>query len=162
MRSSSEALERWRQQDVAAVYSKGRYAGALATASWLSSRGLLVPPRKPWEVSIAIDVVDERAPSVFSEDKDTRFHIAIGSGEWGFFFCHYGLASWIRVIDVPFVHERDEFNLLARVPPLRGLGSLMRTLEEKYRFRFRREHAAIRSTISSSEPAIWEWVLADL
>jgi hypothetical protein len=153
--------ERWRQRD-ATTYAKGRLAGALATQSWLAGRGLQVPPRATWEVSIALDVIDQTAPAAFTESKATRFHIAISSTEWGFYFCHQGRASWIRITDLPFVHERDDHALLFRVPPLRSLRSLVRTLEETYRIELRREHALIRSTIPGSEPAIWEWVLSDI
>jgi hypothetical protein len=145
-----------------ATHGKGQHAGALATGSWLAARGLLVPSRTPWEVTIALDVVDRPAQAVFSEARDIRFHVAIASTEWGFYFCHLGRASWIRVTDVPFVHERDDHALRVRVPPLRALGRLVRSLEDTYHVRFRREHAAIRSTIAGAEPAIWAWVLADL
>lgn len=157
-----ETLERRRKRDGLAIHGRGPHAGALATSSWLSARGLIVPPRTPWQVSIALDVVDERAPASFSEATATRFHVAIGSTEWGFYFCHGGRSSWIRVTEVPFIHERDDFALRVKVPPLRALGGLVRHLEQTYLVRFRREHAAIRSTIAGSEPAIWEWVLADL
>jgi hypothetical protein len=151
--------ERWKHGDVVATYGKGRHAGALATASWLSARGLLMPPRIPWEVSIALDIVDESAPSRFVDATDTRFHVAIASTEWGFFFCHHSRASWIRVTDVPFAHERDDYMLLLQVPPLRELGRLVRSLEETYRIRFRRGYAAIRSSIPGSEAAIRAWVV---
>jgi hypothetical protein len=154
--------ERRPPREVAATHGKGPHAGMLATGSWLAARGLLVPPRTRWEVTIALDVVDRPAQAAFSEARDTRFHIAIASTEWGFYFCHHGRASWIRVTDVPFVHERDDHALLVRMPPLRALGRLVRSLEDTYCVRFRREHAAIRSTITGAEPAIWEWVLADL
>jgi len=154
--------ERRRHGDLVATYGKGRHAGALATAVWLSARGLLVPPRTEWELSIALDVLDEQAPARFAEATDTRFHISISSIEWGFFFCHGSRASWIRVTEVPFVHERDDFSLMARTPPLRDLGSLVRSLEETHRIRFRRDRAAIRSSLPSSEPAIREWVVAAL
>lgn len=151
--------ERWKHRDVVATYGKGHHAGALATASWLSARGLLVPPRAPWEVSIALDIVDERAPEEFEDTADTRFHIAIASTEWGFFFCHHSRASWIRVTELPFVHQRDDFVLIGQVPPLRELGKLVRSLEETYHLRFRRGYAAIRSTIEDAEPAVRAWVI---
>jgi hypothetical protein len=150
MKSSLRTLdERWKHPGIVATYGKGRHAGALATAVWLSARGLLVPPRAEWELSIALDV----------DAMDTRFHIAITSIEWGFYFCHHGCASWIRITDVPVVQERDDFALLSKVPPLRELGRMVRSLEETYRIHFRRQHAGIRSTIGDSEPAIREWVL---
>ena len=143
-----------------ATYAKERPAGALATASWLSARGLLVSPHLPWDVSIALDVTCARAPARYSDASETRLHIAIASTEWGIYFCHHSRASWIRVTDLPFVHERDDFGLLAGVPPLRDVGSLVRSLEEKHEVSFRREHAAIRSTLPNAEPAVREWVLS--
>src|SRR3954463_13483249 len=103
MKTSLRSLdERWKHRDVVATYGKGRHAGALATAVWLSARGLLVPPRTEWELSISLGVIDEQAPARFADTMDTRFHIAIASIEWGFFFCHHSRSSWIRVTDVPF------------------------------------------------------------
>ena len=61
-----------------------------------------------------------------------RFHLAISSTEWGFVLCHAGWTSWIRVTDVPFVHERDDFRLLNQVPPLRDMGSLVQLVEDRY------------------------------
>jgi hypothetical protein len=110
-------------------------------------------------VSIVLDVADARAPAKLIDAIDTRLHLAITSTEWGFFFCHHSGASWIRVVDVPLVHERDDFQLRGRVPPLRDLGLLVRALEARHRIRFRREHASIRSTLPGSEPAIREWIL---
>jgi len=154
--------ERWKHPNIIESYGKGRHAGALATAVWLSARGLLVPPRAEWELSIVLDVADERTRPRFAAAMDTRFHIAIASIEWGFFFCHHSRASWIRVNDVPFVQECDDFALLSRVPPLRQLGRLVRSLEERYRINFRREHAEIYSSIGGSEPAIREWLLGEI
>jgi hypothetical protein len=163
MKSSLRTLdERWKHPNIVATYGKGRHAGALATAVWLSARGLLVPPRTEWELSIVLDVADEHAPPGFADAMDTRLHVAIASTEWGFYFCHRGRASWIRITDVPCVQERDDFALLSSVPPLRELGRLVRSLEEKYRIHFRRTRAGIHSTLGGSEPAIREWVLTAL
>src|SRR5688572_18256082 len=151
--------ERWKHGGGVATYAKGLSAGALATESWLSARGLYVPPRTPWEVSISLDIVDESTPTNFVEIADTRLRVTIASTEWGFSFCHHSRASWIRVTDVPFVHERDDYLLLAQVPPLRELGRLVRSLEETYRIRFRRGYAMIRSTIGGAEPVIRAWVV---
>jgi len=141
---------------------KGRSAGALAASAWLAARGLLVPPRTPWEVSIVLDVVTEEPTMRGADPTETRFHIAISSTEWGFYFCHNRRASWIRTTDSPFIHQRDDFALLFKVPPLRDLGRLVRSLEETYGVRFRRSHAAVRTTIANAEPIIREWVCDDI
>lgn len=154
--------ERQKHADIGATYGKGRHAGALAASSWLAGRALHVPPYARWEVSIALDVVDAKPSPVFRDTADTRFHIAIASNEWGFFFCHHSRISWIRVTDLPFVHERDDYELLSKVPPLRDLGKLVQSLEERYQLRFRREHAAIRSTIPNAEENVRIWCVAAL
>ena len=159
MKTSTRAVaERWKYRDLVATYGQGRPAGALATAAWLSARGLLVPARTEWELSIVLGLPGELEPPALADGADTRLHIAISSAEWGFYFCHHDRASWIRVTDVPFIHQRDDFALLFKVPPLRELGSLVRALEETYSVSFCRESAAIRSTIRGSAPAIREWV----
>lgn len=162
MKTSTSIDERFASRDIIATYGKGRHAGALATASWLSARGLLVPPNEPWDVAIALDVVDERAPASFEEAADTRFHMAFAATEWGYFFCHHSRWSWIRVTDIPFVHERDDFGLRAKTPPLRDLGRLVRSLEEAYRVRFRRGYASIQTTIAGAEPAVRAWLIDEL
>jgi hypothetical protein len=150
--------DRWRYRDLAATHGKGPDAGAVAAVSWLVTLGLLVSARTRWAVSIVLDVADEGAPESLADAVDTKLHIAIASGEWGFYFCHHDRASWIRITDVPSIHQRDDFALLFKVPPLRELGKLVRWLEETYGIRFRRDRAVIRSTIEGSEPAIREWV----
>src|SRR5690349_3802850 len=106
-----------------------RTAGAMAAEMWLRQRGLSPPPTTRWHVEIALDVVHTRAPSEFDEVIATRFHLDIYLEEWGVFFCHGGNASWVRVTDVPFVHGRDDFQLLAVLPPLKDVGQLLRQLE---------------------------------
>lgn len=162
MTTSAYIDERRRHGDVGSSYGKGRHAGALASAAWLSGRGLSAPPYEKWEISIALDVVDGRPSGRFNDASDTRFHIVVASSEWGFFFCHHSRVSWIRVTDLPFVHERDDYELLPQVPPLRDLGKLVQSLEERYRIKFRREHAAIRSTIEGAEDNVRIWCVAAL
>lgn len=140
-------------------HARTRSAGELAAIAWLSACGLVPPSMGAlWEVAISLDVIDERASTKFADTIDTRFHIAIASTEWGLYFCHHSRASWIRVTDLPFVHERDDYLLLPHVPPLRDLGRLVRSLETRYRIRFRRQHAAIRSTLPNAEDNIRRWV----
>lgn len=151
--------ERWRHGDRVLDYAQARPAGALAAGVWLAARRLVAPDAR-WEISIALDVAAVEAPARFRDTADSRFHIAIAWSEWGFYFCHHSRASWIRVTDIPFIHERDDYGLLPRVPPLRELGKLMGAIEQRFRFRFRRAHATIRSTIPGAEPAVRAWLEA--
>jgi hypothetical protein len=165
-RATDAGVERFRNADVVATYGKGKHAGALAAAAWLSSRGLLAPPGSAWEVSIGLDVAHERARPAFDPTSDTRFHLAISATEWGFFFCHGSRASWIRVTDVPFVHERDDFKLLRHVPALRDVGKLVQLVEDQYDLEFRRQHAWVRTSCRGTSPGAEEviriWTVAAL
>lgn len=97
----------------------------------------------------------------FDERVDSRFHIDIYAVEWGFFFCHGGRASWIRVTDIPFVHGRDDFQLLSSVVTLPDIGSMLRTVEARHGLVFQRKHALVRTNLpSTSEPAIRRWIEA--
>jgi hypothetical protein len=143
--------------------STGRYsnsAGASAAHSWITALGLHPPPGAlRWHAEISLDVIDGPARADFDERVDTRFHIDVYSEEWGFFFCHAGLTSWIRITDIAFVHGRDEHHLLTETPSLDGIGELMRRLEAKHHVRFNREHAIIRTNIVAAEPLLRRWLL---
>lgn len=133
-------------------------AGAAAASSWIGERGGTTPTGTRWHVEILLDVLEGRAPSEHDESTSTRFHVDIYSEEWGFYFCHGGKCSWIRLTDQPFVHGRDDFNLLGLTPALADIGQLLRHLELKHKIRFRREHANIRTNVPQVEPAIRAWV----
>jgi hypothetical protein len=137
-------------------------AATLATTAWLSSRGYEVPLGFRWEVAIAMSVLDGPVPPTFDSAIDTRFHLSISQDEWGFFFCHAGRVSWIRVTDVVAVQDRDEFKLRDFVPPLRDVANLVHRIEERERILFRRQHAAVRTTIKGAEHALRIWVAASL
>ncbi|HEY2732945.1 MAG TPA: hypothetical protein VGI70_03125, partial [Polyangiales bacterium] len=98
-------------------------AGRVAAAGWLQARALQTIGGARWHVEIALDVVDQPASAEYDERTASRFHIEIFGEEWGFFFCHAGRASWIRVTDVAFVHGRDEFGLLGVTPDLSQIGA---------------------------------------
>ena len=119
-------------------------AGWTASAAWLDDRG--VAPVTRWSVTIELGVLD------------TRFRIEIYAEEWGYFFSHHGRASWIRITDVPFAHGRDDFGLLARTPALAEIGALLRALEQEHGVELDREHALVRTTLPSAEPAIRRWI----
>jgi hypothetical protein len=132
--------------------------GARAARHWLDELQLGAPATPRWHAEISLATLDAAAPLTFDERVDTRFHVDIYAEEWGFFFCHAGRTSWIRVTDIPFVHGRDEFGLLAQVPVLAEIGSLLRGLENQHRLVFRRKHALIRTNVAGAEPGIRRWV----
>jgi hypothetical protein len=160
MNGSAVVSQDVRRAERSAGYAKERHAGALAASAWLSARGLRAPAKGAWDVTIALDVVDRAASPTVTSATDSRFHIAIAGSEWGFFFCHRGKVSWIRITDVPFINERDEYALLERTPPLRDLGSLVQALEEKYELTFKRRHASIRTNLPEAEQTIRIWLAA--
>lgn len=133
-------------------------AGARAAAEWLADREVGRPTMRRWHVEISLSPLDAPASLQFDERVDTRFHVDIYAEEWGFFFCHGGHTSWIRVTDIPFIHGRDDFQLLAQAPPLADIGSLLRGLENEHRLLFRRKHALVRTNLAGVEPGIRRWI----
>lgn len=132
--------------------------GALAAAGWLRDFGPTPPTTTRWHVEIALDVIHARAPTEWDETTASRFHLDVYAEEWGFYVCHGGHASWIRVTDVPFVHGRDDFKLIAATPALIEIGALVRRIESEHSIRFQREHATIRTNVAGIEPAIRRWL----
>lgn len=127
--------------------------------TWLRARSISTPPSTlRWHVEIAMSTEPAPPPPDFDEKKATRFHIDIYSEEWGVFFCHGGLASWIRVTDLAFVHGRDEHSLLAVVPSLRDISLLLRELERRNGIHFQRKHAAIRTNLANGEAHVRSWL----
>jgi hypothetical protein len=122
--------------------------GPIASAAWLAARELY--PKDPkWFVEIGLVT-----------DGDTRLDLEIYAEEWGFRFLHAGRMSWIRVTDVPFVHGRDDYQLLRTTPPLRAIGDLVRALEQRHGVEFDRTRAALRTTIADSDDVIRQWISA--
>jgi hypothetical protein len=133
--------------------------GGQAAAGWLRARAISTPPKTlRWHVEIAMGLEPAPPPIDFDETKTSRFHLDVYSEEWGLFFCHGGKASWIRVTDLAFVHGRDDHELLAIVPPLRDISSLLRELERRHGIHFRRDHAAIRTNLANAEQTIRAWI----
>jgi hypothetical protein len=132
--------------------------GALAAASWLHQLGSTTPTTTRWHVEIRLDVMHARAPSEWEETTATRFHLDVYAEEWGYYVCHGGHASWIRITDVPFVHGRDDFKLLSSTPALRDIGSLVRRIETEYSVQFQREHAMVRTNVAGIEPSVRRWI----
>lgn len=132
-------------------------AGSAAASTWLAEQGL--PARATrWHVAIGLDVRDIPAPVLFDESVDSRFHIEIYTEEWGYFFCHRGRSSWIRITDAPFVHLRDDFGLLASTTDLKRIGSQLRSVEHQFGLDFRRDLAFVNTNLANAEPAIRQWI----
>jgi hypothetical protein len=131
--------------------------GPLASAAWCVARDVF-PQAPHWSVDICVDNVpgaDHDEPPI-----DARFAIEIFGDEWGFRFLRGDAASWIRVTDIPFVHGRDDFELLPRTPRLEEIGILVRALEVDHDVRFDRARPLIRSTFDGGDRfAAW---VADL
>jgi hypothetical protein len=134
--------------------------GIRQARDWLGDRKLESETQKRWHVEVSLATLDAPAPVNYDDRVDSRFHIDIYSEEWGFFFCHGGRASWIRITDIPFVHGRDDFHLLAQTPALSDVGALLRTLEATHNLAFRRSHALVRTNIAGAMPKIRSWVEA--
>jgi hypothetical protein len=130
--------------------------GSTAAARWLGERGLA--SHKAWYVEISLDVVDAPASAVYSGNTASRLHLSIYPEEWGLMFCHGGRTSWIRVTDQPFVHGRDDFDLLAVAPPLDAIGKLVRQLESEHAIKLQRAHALIRTNIAGGKAIIRSWL----
>jgi hypothetical protein len=147
-------------EPVASAGGSSASPARVATEAWARARGITPPAHLRWHVEIAFDTSNGRPPSEFDETTATRFQLDIYSEEWGVFFCHQGRSSWIRTADAVFVHGRDEFQLLAIVPPLEDIGRLLRHVEQQQRIAFQRQHAAIRTNLPNAELAIRAWVLS--
>lgn len=131
------------------------------SSRWLAARGLEAPADQRWKVSIGLDVVDPRNLAAGAA-RDTRLQILIERFEWSVFFRHGSGSSWIRVAAAPRVHEHDDFELLAHVTDLRGLGALVAWIEHRFRLRFRRPHAEIHTGLPDAHQKLLLWVVAAL
>jgi hypothetical protein len=119
--------------------------GPIASAAWLAAREIY--PKEPrWHAVATL------------EHDAARFEIEIFAEEWGFKFQLASRESWIRITDQPFVHGRDDHDLLGATPPLRHIGKLVRKLESTHTIQFDRRKARIDTTIPEGEPAIRAWL----
>ncbi len=147
-----------RLRELASSHGTATTAGMLAARTWLTARGLAAPSLTRWHATVLLAPGDAPPPDDVDEARDTRFRVEIFGEEWGFLFCHGGHASWIRITDIPFVHGRDDFRLLAQTPALKDLGLLLRRIERHNGVEFRRQHALVRTNLPAAERAIRGWV----
>lgn len=132
--------------------------GLLAVGGWLSDRGIFPPDGKPWRIDIALGTTPLMPARVFAESIDTRFQITVLPDEWSYHFAHTGRVSHVRVTDVPQPHGRDDYNLAAATPALKGIGTLVRQLEQRFNIYLQRPHALIDTTLPGTEPIIRAWL----
>src|SRR4051794_31932290 len=85
--------------------------GPLASAAWLVARGLQ-PKEARWfvEIELASDT------GISEGTEQARLLLEVYAEEWGYRFQRGERVSWIRVTDVPFVHGRDDHELLQKTP----------------------------------------------
>lgn len=131
--------------------------GAAAVAEWMQARALRADDAR-WYIEVGLDIVERPAQQRWNGDTDSRFHLYLYPTEWGYFFCHGSRASWIRIGERPYVHGRDDYNLLPATPALAKVSRLVSDVEQRHRIEFRREHAVVRTNLADAEPAIRAWV----
>jgi len=156
--SGKSVVERKLVTAESSIGASSTTAGALAATTWLRTRGVSSPTVTRWHVEIALDVINDRAPTDYDDALATRFHLNIYAEEWGIYFLHRGRSSWIRVTDIAFVHGRDEYKLLGIVPALKDIGRLLRQLEQSHKINFQRQHAAVHTNLPQAERAIRDWL----
>jgi hypothetical protein len=132
-----------------------------ATARWLTARGQRPRGGERWKVTIGLDCVNPRV-ALPSTAVDSRLQIVIESFEWSVLFCHGSGSSWIRVMDAPRIHERDDFGLLSHMPDLCGLGALVQWIERRFQLQFRRPHATIHTNLVEAQQKILLWIVSAL
>lgn len=123
--------------------------GAEQADRWLLALGL--PTAGRWHAEIEIDA-----------DAGSRFELNIYAEEWGFVFHHDGRDSWVRITDIPFVHGRDDFRLLARTPDLLAINVVAAELEAEYGLDFDRANATIRTNIPNAIEIVRAWLMQPL
>jgi hypothetical protein len=135
-------------------------AGVLAVGAWLYDRGIYRPQRTPWHIEITLANKHLSGSRRFAEAIDTRFQLVIEPDAWGYFFCHAGKVSRIRVTDLVRPELRDDHLLASATPPLRHIGGLVRQLETRCNMTLLRNEAEIATTLAGSEPIVRTWVSA--
>ncbi|MBX3154930.1 MAG: hypothetical protein KF773_02935 [Deltaproteobacteria bacterium] len=133
-------------------------SGAAEAAAFAQARGLSTGGKARWWLDVALDVVDGPAPDAHAADA-TRFHLDIYRDEWSVQFLHKGKRSHIRkTSDVTFASGFDDYKLAGELPALDDIGALLRTLEDRHKIAFKREHAATRSNLAGAPAALRAWV----
>src|SRR5687767_1983330 len=119
--------------------------GRAEAAAWLEAMGLQAAPR--WHVEVSVPAGDS-----------TVFHLNVYAEEWGFALHHGDRSSWIRVTDIPFVHGRDQFGFITRVPPLRSIARFLAALELDHDIKWQWSDAAVLSNIAHANQVVSRWL----
>jgi hypothetical protein len=128
------------------------HTGPLASAAWLTARGLL-PRESKWFVEIELP-----AEGKSEHESLAKLLLEVYAEEWGLRFERDRRVSWIRVTDVPFVHGSDDHGLLKKIPRLERIGILVRELEAEHAIQFVRKRPTIRSNVPDAEGVIPSWI----
>lgn len=69
------------------------------------------------------------------------------------------LPRWYAEIASPFVHGRDDFHLLKRLPDLLAISVVLHDLEQDLGISFSRATASVRTNVPNAEPIVRDWLL---
>jgi hypothetical protein len=122
-------------------------AGAEASRDWLLARGLTDVPLR-WYVELTLE----------AKASDTQFELNIYPEEWGFVFRRAARVSSIRVTDIPFVHGRDDYELIRRPTTLEAIHGLLRELEQRYAIELAYARAVVRTNIPRGSNIVRAWI----
>src|SRR5687767_10426177 len=90
-------------------------------------------------------------------DRAIELDLAIYGNEWGLVFRCDDKLSALRVTDEPFVHGRDDYNLLRELTTLDRIGVLVQALEDRHGIELDLVHARIRSNLGNAHAAVRRW-----
>ena len=90
---------------------------------------------------------------------DVYFELHIYPEEWGFVFRRGARVSSIRITDVPFVHGRDDHQLLSATPSLDRVREFLEHLEIRYGIAFVRTRAIVKSNLIRATSVIRPWLV---
>lgn len=124
--------------------------GARASAAWLEDLGLDTGRVPRWYVEVALAAVDE--------DDDLRFELNVYPEEWGYVLRAGTRVSAIRISDAPFIHGRDDHQLLPLTPGLSRIGDLIAVIETRRIVAFRRSQAMVRSNLVRATSVVRTWL----
>lgn len=124
--------------------------GARASAAWLEDRGLDTRQTTQWYVEITLIAPDT--------DYDVGFELNIYPEEWGYILRAGSRVSSIRITDIPFVHGRDDHQLLSVTPELANIGRLVTFIETRKAVVFHRTQAHVRSNLARATSVVRAWL----